>query len=242
MEEQMMHNKATLSEMPQVANATWTNGTWLAACDNPFRSSCFEALPFQFEDGWSWGRIMRRLAERNFRGAIVGPKGSGKTVMLEELKQRLAAENISSVVIRLIAGHVYSRLYNTISNSQADVVLLDGAEQLSWLGWLRVRYTTLLKGKGLVVTVHNGRRLPLLYSTRSTEERLLHLLELLGQREAVSEATARRLFAEAKGNIREVFFMLYEMAVRGVADQPISVAKDSFEIDSLQNCSFKGCP
>lgn len=59
-----------------------------ASC-NPFSQQHLEQLLYRFPDGHSWQHHFSRLANRAFRGLIVGPRGTGKTTIMRELHGHL---------------------------------------------------------------------------------------------------------------------------------------------------------
>jgi ABC-type bacteriocin/lantibiotic exporter with double-glycine peptidase domain len=68
--------------------------TTVSARHNPFASHHVEAIPFRFASG-DLESNLERLRAMNWRGAIVGNQGSGKTTLMLELKIWLSAESVT---------------------------------------------------------------------------------------------------------------------------------------------------
>lgn len=98
----------------------------MRARDNPFSSE--RILSVRFVEG-SWDEFLATLKSWNYRGAIVGPKGHGKTTLLEDLVPRLAALGFNTRFIGLSSER--RKLPASKSPRRNEVILLDGAEQLS---------------------------------------------------------------------------------------------------------------
>ncbi len=190
----------------------------MRARDNPFSTDRVLQVRYRPE-GTDWDELLLRLAGLGYRAAIVGPKGSGKTTLLEDLAPRLDQLGFQTTMLRLDEAHPY--LTPTFEREffqrlgAGDVVLLDGAEQMSWWRWRRFcRGST--RGGGLIVTSHRAGLLPTLLECRPTPELLDHLLqELVGLQASTLRTQARRLYVECQGNIREVLRGLYDLCADG---------------------------
>lgn len=187
------------------------------AGDNPFRVARIEALPFRAPD-FSWDDFLARLEGAGYRGAVVGPHGSGKTTLLVEARRRLEARGIP-VAFHLLNDLVARKRASVrawVRALPADTVLfLDGAEQLDWTSWQWLRWRS-RRLRGLVVTLHRPGRLPAIYQTQSNETLLRALLaELAPESVDACWQRARALYGEYDGNIRDVFFALYDDCAGG---------------------------
>lgn len=189
----------------------------LAPLDNAFATRFTRpgALPFFFGDDDSATAVVERFAARGFRGAIVGPHGSGKSTLVAELVPRLEAIGRR---LRIIALHDGERRLpaGIMSNLQADdVLIVDGYEQLGWPARWSLHRAVHRSGAGLLVTTHEPiRRLPTLLATRPSFELTQSLVERLvaaSPGAAITAADVRRAFDRHAGNVREVFFELYDL-------------------------------
>jgi hypothetical protein len=175
------------------------------ARDNPFASDRVESLRYRLPEGLTWDQLLERLAALRFRAALVGPHGHGKTTLLEELAPRLTARGfqVRTVTLRQDERRVDWKRFRNLG---ADGILfLDGAELLGPLAWLRVRLSCRRAG-GLIVTSHRPGLLPTFLECKTTPELLAGLVrELTGE-----EMETRELFARHGGNLRLVFWTLYD--------------------------------
>ena len=152
-----------------------------------------------------WQDLMARLARLGRRAAIVGPHGSGKTTLLEDLASRLEAERWTIQLLRLNADH---RRLRVLSRWDArDVVLCDGAEQLSVLDWRRLAHRAGSAG-GLIITSHQAGRLPVLHRCETSPELLRGLAASLGARLSAGECAG--IHARHDGNVRAALRELYD--------------------------------
>jgi hypothetical protein len=186
----------------------------MRARDNPFATDRVQALRYQLPAGLTWEDLLARLASMNHRAALVGPEGSGKTTLLEQLTPRLAARGFHPIPLRLDADQrrlsASFRARCLAHLTRRDFVLLDGAEQLGWLGWLRFQWWARGAG-GLVVTAHRTGLLPTLIECRTTPELLAELVGQLHPNETGREdLQLPGLFLRHRGNLRLALRELYD--------------------------------
>jgi hypothetical protein len=191
----------------------------MKARDNPFAVDRLDRLRFRLLDD-SWNTLVRRLERLDFRASVVGPHGSGKTMLLGELAPRLQATGHPVKRLRLNEQQpTFSRiclqeLWRNLT--PADIIVLDGAEQLSRIAWWRFRRRCRV-ARGLIVSSHRPGLLPTLIECRTNRELLLDLLqELLGGQDLAVCGEAERLYDRHHGNIREVWRALYDQCADGV--------------------------
>lgn len=180
--------------------------------DNPFAAHRIERLPFRLPGGLTWDALWARLAVSKYCGAIVGPHGSGKTTLLEQLVPELKARDFTPHLVRLTMSSTAAErnaLLTHVRRLRApDLLLLDGAEQLSTREWLSLR-SAVSNLAGCIITVHRACRLPTLLETVTSPALLDELAaELSGSSLPGREAAA--LHVRHRGNLREVFRELYD--------------------------------
>lgn len=188
---------------------------------NPFRSACVERLRYRLDaDGWA--DLLARLEELGYRAALVGGDGTGKTTLLLEVEQRLAAQGWRLRRLRLCRerrrppAEAWRALF-----APADplaLVTVDGAELLSRWRWRHLQRFSRRCG-GLLVTSHRRGLLPSLHEHHTTPELLLDLVaELVGPRQSGRLAgELGRLFRAHRGNLRECLWRLYDRWSEGNA-------------------------
>ena len=185
----------------------------IRARDNPFAADRVLRVRYR-PRGWTWDELLERLAAMNYRGAIVGPEGRGKTTLLEDLGVRLNERGMGTRHVRLTrerprpdaAG--FRQLLTTLS--ARDVVLLDGAEQMSrpaWWAFLwRVR-----RARGLVITSHRPGLLPTLVECRTSADLLADIVrQLLPASDGGGLPPAQPLYDRHGGNVRDALRELYD--------------------------------
>ena len=184
----------------------------VAAGQNPFRVACIEALAYRAPD-FEWDAFLARLQTPGVRGAIVGPHGSGKTTLLLEAQARLEALGVPvrygflNEATRFKARQARALVAQTPRDT---VLFLDGAEQLDALAWAWLRWRA-RQLRGLIITIHQPGRLPTIHTTETGEALLRELLEqLVGEDWIRYWPRAREHFVRFGGNVREVFFSLYD--------------------------------
>lgn len=180
------------------------------ARENPFATDRVLRERFRL-DASGWALLGARLRGLRHRGAIVGPHGSGKTTLLEELARRFTAQGWRVVSVRLTVeypalGLAIPRRRLTALEPR-DLLLIDGAEQLSPWQWWLVRFRARQAG-GIIITTHTPGRLPTLWRCRTSPELLRDLVDSLGVPLAVHEATD--LFERHRGNLRDAIRELYD--------------------------------
>jgi hypothetical protein len=188
----------------------------MKARDNPFRSERIDALRYRARD-FSWDELETRLERAQGRGALVGPKGHGKTALLDEWAARCEARGEGVIRLRIREGQRFldGLQREKLRACAADAsVFLDSAEQLSAPGWWELRWRV-RQASRFVITAHRPGLLPTVRECRTSAELLADLVcELTGERR---ECAA--LWARHGGNVREALFELYLRAADGDSDR-----------------------
>ena len=153
----------------------------MRAADNPFRTDRVLEVRYRFLDGGDMETLLERLEALNFRAAIVGPEGSGKTTLQEDMADqlqvgrgrtlrwlRLNREN------RRSAPQLIDRLFSQASVN--DLLFVDGAEQIGPLRW-RLFKRRAERYAGMVINTHAAGRLPTLWECQTTPDLLRTLID-----------------------------------------------------------------
>ena len=180
-----------------------------------------ESIDFRFAKG-DWPSHFARLERLNFRAAIVGKKGRGKTTLLHQLHSRLP----DGCLVCLPHEKADHRRQLETALAAADrqrIVLIDGIERLT----SQQRQLLLERcRRGLVATLHHRWRLPTWIHCRTTPALMRQMLVELGLSDPEFEAAGRRSFIRSRGNIREALRLMYDQ----IADGHLTVPKNFREI------------
>lgn len=203
----------------------------MRARDNPFATAHVHRIRYQF-DGLTWDQFLHRLAQAQYRGAIVGPEGMGKSTLLRDLQQGLAERGFEPVPLRLtqesrrFSGEMLHHLASTLA--ARHVVLLDGAEQMNAWAWWRFRRCVRRAG-GMIITAHRRGLLPTVLECRTSPDLVLDIVtRLLGEDRTIDRDEVMRLHRFHGGNVREVLRELYDIC--GLQSDPIGAGKGPLDL------------
>ncbi|GIW97161.1 MAG: hypothetical protein KatS3mg111_0494 [Pirellulaceae bacterium] len=183
---------------------------------NPFAVDRVTALPFRLTAG-DWPALMTRLQELNYRGAIVGPQGSGKTTVLEQLEREIPT-HLGHPAWYVRMPHQPSQraavVDAVLARAGRTIVLLDSAEKTPWRGWVKIVQKT--RPGGLLVAVHRRCGLPVWLRTTTTPELLASLVRELGYTSnELPQDAIEAIFRQHRGNLRDALRFLYDQVARG---------------------------
>jgi hypothetical protein len=199
----------------------------MKARENPFAMWRLERVRYRFAESGGrrvddWTELLRRFDGLDRRAALVGAHGSGKTTLLEEFGDHWEREGFRVFRFRLTAEQraLSAGQAASLSAGQGhgvgarDVVLLDGAEQLSWWSWRTFVHRTRAAG-GLLITTHRSGRLPTLYECRTSPPLLAELAtELAPEAHWPHPGACDELFYRHHGNLRDALRDLYDIWAR----------------------------
>ncbi|UCE50588.1 MAG: hypothetical protein JSW47_10575, partial [Phycisphaerales bacterium] len=132
----------------------------LRAKDNPFAVDRIRQIRYEPPEE-SWERLLARLAAMDYRGAIVGPCGSGKTTLCEDVLARLRQQRLRTQHLFVSMDiHLTWREIQNVLALPFDVILVDGADHLSWWIWRCLKRRVFCQKRGLIVTTHRPGLLP----------------------------------------------------------------------------------
>lgn len=184
----------------------------IKARNNPFAAQRMDKLAYRFFSG-SWDDLLLKLKQNNYRGAIIGPYGSGKTALLEQLGTRLRKEGrqLFQIFVNTDSPYLNFDQWKGLWDSAGPdtLILVDGADLLpTWQRGL----LKLISGraKGLVTAGHSPLGLPVLSENQTSIKLLDKLLdELAGPVEDSLRQKSHALFRLHNGNVRNVLRELY---------------------------------
>ncbi len=180
---------------------------------NPFRTSKLDSLPFRSVD---WNRICARLEELNFRGAIIGPHGTGKTTFLFELQTHLERKLGIPVPYIHLAEKPFPSLHFlwSLATIRSPVCIVDdGVAEGNQLWWSLVwRIAKIVLGeRGLIVSAHRPVPLPTIFTTRVNPPLFLELArKLKPEMTEEDRKVCDEILSCCNGNMREAFLELYD--------------------------------
>lgn len=186
----------------------------LRAKDNPFAVD--RVLQVRYEPPQeTWNDLLARLAAMHYRGAIVGPCGSGKTTLCEDLYERLQAQGLGvrSLFITLDIHPSWRDITQTLRDP-FDVLLVDGADHLSWWTWQRLKRRLWAAKRGLVVTTHRPGLLPTWHTCQTSPGLLQQIVKKLTPEHALPHPVIEELYQHHQGNIRNALRHLYDLAAQ----------------------------
>ena len=186
----------------------------MKARDNPFNTDSVLGVRYRLRDR-TWEELLEQLRKLGYRAAIVGPHGAGKTTLLEDLEPRLAALGFSVIRLRLDdETRSFERGFLKgffVRLGERDIILFDGAEQMSRLAWLRFKRGT-KKAVGLIITSHRRGQLPTLIECSTSSELLREIIrELIGDEAEARCGMAEKLHAKHGGNLRDALREMYDV-------------------------------
>jgi hypothetical protein len=163
-------------------------------------------------------QLVATLAAQNWRGAIVGPHGCGKSALLEALKPAIAAAGRHVQAIALHDGQ--RRLPQTFFDdwtTAKTVVVVDGYEQLGWFQRLHLARRCRRANVGRVVTAHRPTLIPTLIRLAPDRDLVArHVADLCSEVSTpITEKDVNASHDCHGSNVREIFFDLYDRHERG---------------------------
>lgn len=183
----------------------------LRAKDNPFAVDRIRQIRYEPPEE-SWKSLLERLAVMKYRGAIVGPCGSGKTTLCEDLQIRLRLEGMQTQQLFVSMDiHMTWQDIQCVLALPFDVILVDGADHMSWLTWQRLKHYVLSKKRGLVVTTHRPGLLPTWYECLTSLALFERIVDHLNPDQSIHPEHIRESYDRWQGNIRDALRELYDL-------------------------------
>jgi len=187
------------------------------AGSNPFSTRFVRpgAIEYLFATGTNAAPLVDRLAECGWRGQIIGPHGSGKSTLVISLLEPIAKAGRRPFVVRLLEGQhrMPAGWIRDTQRASADLIVIDGYEQLSYWNRWRLQSRVRQLGWGLLATAHRDVGLPTLFCTESSLETAQAIVRRImsGYSTGIAGEAVAACFAACKGDLRETLFALYDL-------------------------------
>ncbi len=188
----------------------------LRAKDNPFAVDRIQQIRYEAPKE-SWESLLARLTAMEYRAAIVGPCGSGKTTLCETLQPRLQQDGLQTQCLFVSMDiHITWQDIQPVLALPFDVILVDGADHLSCWTWQRLKRRVFSCKRGLIVTTHQPGLLPTWHECRPSPALLERIVTHLVPDRVIPKAQIDDLYDHCQGNIRDALRQLYDL----VGNQP----------------------
>ncbi|MCK5000542.1 MAG: hypothetical protein KAS23_13450 [Anaerohalosphaera sp.] len=184
-------------------------------CDNPFRSCRVDAVEFVSFDH-TVEQLYENFCRMDYKAAIVGQHGRGKSTLLRQIAQRLNSDSVPArlIFINDTVPFTSSMQKSFIRDIHPDsVVLVDGIDQLGWFRRHRLLRCLSKKCRGILVVSHGRSKLPTLTECTSSPELLTQLVKTLLSHQSlpmIDNAMIKDIFQRHNGNIRNCLSELYD--------------------------------
>ncbi|MEE3371362.1 MAG: hypothetical protein VX346_18655 [Planctomycetota bacterium] len=185
---------------------------------NPFSVRWIDPSRIYFETppGICLNQLIRQLETKRGWGQIVGPHGSGKTTLVNQLEFQLRRRSmpvVKAVLHRRAWRQGFPQALSA-TRRRGTRLIVDGFEQLPRILQWVLRWFCLWRGCGLLVTSHRDVGLPWLVQTTSSLAWVQQIVSRLLQScpgDVIREEDVRVCYYRQEGNLRETLFALYDL-------------------------------
>lgn len=183
---------------------------------NPLRVERILSVRFRLdtiEPHLTLDELLNRWENQGRRGALIGPHGSGKTTLLEDLATPLTARGYQLLNLQLSREkqQFSSEDWHGLQNmTPQTVIFCDGAEQLNFLDWLRLKQIS-KSAAGVLITSHRAGLLPTLLECRTSPQLLQEILhQILGNDAIIWDVECEALWARHNSDLRLALREIYD--------------------------------
>ena len=189
----------------------------MKARDNPFAVERIGAIRYR-PLHTTFDQLLARLHELNYRAAITGPEGSGKTTLVEGLQQVLEQKGFKTRLVFVNDASLFDspacrQLLSELTRDQ--IVLLDGADLIRRSDWSLLKRHTITHAYGLIITSHRRGLLPTLIECTTNPALLKDIVaDLQPQSRTLATEFLDSLYERHQGNLRACLRELYDLYAR----------------------------
>lgn len=157
--------------------------------------------------------LVERFDRYDRRAQILGPHGVGKSTLLATIVAELRSrgETVHAITLHLGQRRLPLEFEQSIDWTDRPILVVDGAEQLSWLRRRGLISRAAKNGAGLLITTHTDLGLPTLCELVPREGDAVAIARHLDPQGIVSDDDVRAAFARRKGDLRETLFDLFDL-------------------------------
>ncbi len=196
---------------------------------NPFRSSRLRpgVIPYLFTADDSWGQFLQRWESLQFRAAVVGPHGTGKSTLLYQVHKWAESQRwiVHRIQVRPATRwrHGWDFFHAVLWQPPTSLILLDGWEQLPVLIQVLCAIAIRLRCLRLLATSHTSTQFRTVLDSTLSPQRAARVIDTIMLLQAVGTGEKRGSMATVdqlrewltarSGSVREVMFDLYDRNV-----------------------------
>lgn len=189
----------------------------MKASENPFRSEAVAKLRYRMPPQ-QLAALANQVVTQTRQCSIVGPHGTGKSTLLEDLQPHLTQHGLQirhhylNVQTSRQQRHATLKQIKQANYTPNQCTLLDGGEVLGPFQWRQLLQHIRQHNNHLITTLHRPRKLPILHKTQTDWATAQELIQQLTHHDL--EHIAHTAFKQNQGNIREVFRACYWACAR----------------------------
>ncbi|MFZ5805782.1 MAG: hypothetical protein ACOY3I_01050 [Verrucomicrobiota bacterium] len=181
----------------------------MKARQNPFRLEKLCQVRLRLPCG-EIDDVIQRWQAFQWRGAIIGPHGSGKTRLLDAIQKHMHQSGVPTLKI-FLNDRNKKIPWAQMLFSPNSVVFIDGAEQIGGKQW-KILAWFLRRNRGVLITSHQeGRFSTVIQMTPSLNLLKEIVKELSGTETFFDEDDFEFLFEKHHGNVREALRECYDL-------------------------------
>lgn len=180
--------------------------------------------------------LAERFESLGRRAQILGPHGVGKSTLLATIVSELRSrgESVQAILLHLGDRRLPLEFERSIAWDERPIVVVDGAEQLSWLRRRGLISKATKHGAGLLITTHTDLGLPTLCELVPRASDAVAIARHHDPQGIVSDDEIRAAFARRKGDLRETLFELFDLYRAKTIEMPAAGAETALDAQARE--------